>query len=444
MDALHRQLAGALARARIGRAESLLVAASGGADSTALLRALCALGQRVGAAHVHHGLRGAAADADQEFVAELAAELGVPLHLARVDAAARDGRSPEQRARALRYAALARLRETGAYAWIATAHTLDDQAETVLLRALRGSGLAGLSGIEPLCVARRLVRPLLEVRRAELRDYLEERGQAWREDESNADVRLPRNRLRREVLPVLERVQPGAVRKLAELAEAARDHRAATRAEIQALLATALEPGDGGDWLDARRLMAAAAGLRRAALRAALERHGLAGEGTRRHVLRVEAFLADPASGRALSLPRRHLLLRDRDGLWLGPEPGPRFPAPFRVELQPPQVFECPERALRLSWRPASAAPGGADPPRWVLPPTCDPRVVVRSPAPGDALGTRSLKEQFARARWSRRRRAHAVVVAAGGEVVWVPGLALPRPSAPGGWALVAEPWSSC
>ena len=121
----------------LGRERPLLVAVSAGADSMALLEVLVALGQRSGAAHVHHGLRGEAADADQVFVREAAGALGVPFLFERVDARRANGRSPEARARELRYAALERMRRRGGFSHVVTAHTLDDQAETVLLRAIR-------------------------------------------------------------------------------------------------------------------------------------------------------------------------------------------------------------------------------------------------------------------------------------------------------------------
>ena len=108
---------------------------SGGSDSVALLHALAAIGQRVGAAHVHHGLRGEEADREAKLVETLARELGVSFHCERVEAKRRDGRSPEARARALRYEALERMRVTHGYASVLTAHHQDDQAETVLLRA---------------------------------------------------------------------------------------------------------------------------------------------------------------------------------------------------------------------------------------------------------------------------------------------------------------------
>jgi tRNA(Ile)-lysidine synthase len=452
MDGLHRDIGAFLRRAGIARGEPLLVAASGGADSTALLCALCAMGLRVGAAHVHHGLRGTDAEADAGFVAALAARLGVRVQIARVDASQRDGRSPEARARALRYAALEQLRCAGGHAWLVTAHTLDDQAETVLLRALRGSSLLGLGGIAPLDARRRLLRPLLGQRREALRAYLRARGEPWREDATNADLGLPRNRLRAEVLPALARVQSDAALKLARLADETRSWAAPRRATALERLGRALEPGEGGEWLALAALEHGGAAERRALLAAWLiERAGLARVG-REHVERAAELAEVGSTGRALSLPGELALFRDRDALWLGPAPGPRFPETFACWLEPPAELHCPERDLRFAWQ--RAAPSGIRRPGWRLP--AGTRVRVRSPDAGDRIEAepghpaRALRELFSRAHWSRRRRARALVVEHDGRVVWVPGLARagplrasPADEARGAWTLVAGPLST-
>jgi tRNA(Ile)-lysidine synthase len=301
MDVLHREVSRFLARHRVPRSAPLLVAVSGGADSVALAHVLLALGQRLGIAHVHHGLRGPEADADLEFVRTLASAAGVPFHPARVDARRRDGRSPEARARELRYEALRRLcRELG-YSRIVTAHTEDDQAETLLLRAVRGSGPIGLGSIAP--ETSELLRPLLRARHQDLVSYLSSRGLRWREDATNRDLSVPRNRLRADVLPVLEQLHPGSTRKLAELADAARELGEWVDRTLEAPLAGATEAADGGLWIDRARLVALPAGLRLRALASLLESAGLGGRVTRRHLERLDRFLADAPAGKVLSLP---------------------------------------------------------------------------------------------------------------------------------------------
>ena len=188
---------------------TVLVAVSGGADSVALLRAVMHLAARhpgpgrVVAAHFNHRLRATAAD-DEQFVRQLCAQLNVPLE---VGAAARPGEvAAEAAARAARYAYLRTTTERLGARYVAVAHTADDQAETILHRIIRGTGLAGLAGIpcaRPLGPAATLIRPLLNVSRAMVLEYLAALGQDYCRDESNLSPRYTRNRIRHELLPLL-------------------------------------------------------------------------------------------------------------------------------------------------------------------------------------------------------------------------------------------------
>jgi tRNA(Ile)-lysidine synthase len=205
------------------------VAVSGGGDSVALLRLLRDLRDRLGivlfVVHFNHRLRGADSEADERFVADLAAEQGLDFRVARADVAA-EARAHkwnvEDAGRRLRYRYFRELVTSGEATRIAVAHTLDDQAETVLARLLRGTGLTGLAGIYP--VAGAVVRPLLEVRREHLREYLRQCGQTWREDASNSDAGRLRARLRHTLLPKLEHdFAAGVAQRLAQFAELAHD-----------------------------------------------------------------------------------------------------------------------------------------------------------------------------------------------------------------------------
>jgi tRNA(Ile)-lysidine synthase len=208
----------------LGAGDRVAVALSGGSDSVALSCLLSDLAKDeawdvAGLIHVNHGLRGAESDADEAFCRDQAARWHLPLHVQRVDVAgrAREARqSIEAAARHLRYTAF----EAGAVALgatsVATGHTEDDQAETLLLRLVRGASSRGLAGIR---VRRgRFVRPLLASRRADLRAWLAHRGQPFREDSSNRDCAIPRNRLRRDVVPVLEAFAPQVVPALGRAA----------------------------------------------------------------------------------------------------------------------------------------------------------------------------------------------------------------------------------
>jgi len=202
------------------------VAVSGGADSVCLLHTLHELGSRwdlrLHVVHIDHGIRGAASEADAEFVRALAASFGLPFEFRRVDVPAIDD-NLEQAARHVRQQFYLEMVRKGTVDLIATGHTRSDQAETVLFRILRGAALTGLSGIRPL-TADGIVRPLLYCTRSDVRSWLEARNIPWREDETNQDRSYARNRLRHDLLPQLRRdYNPRLDEALANLAELARD-----------------------------------------------------------------------------------------------------------------------------------------------------------------------------------------------------------------------------
>ncbi len=226
-----RELAAALdagaSGLRISNDAALILAVSGGADSMALLHGAARLVEtdarqwRMTVAHLDHGLRPDSAD-DASFVADAATALRLPCELRRTDVGAlarAEGRSLEDAGREARYRFLGEIAPDGAL--IATAHTADDAAETVLLNLLRGSGLAGARGMP----ARRgrIVRPLLTQRRALLRSLLDAAGIAYRLDPSNEDPAYLRNRVRGELLPLLEDLRPGAVGRIGQFARLAAD-----------------------------------------------------------------------------------------------------------------------------------------------------------------------------------------------------------------------------
>jgi len=197
----------------------VIVAVSGGPDSVCLLHVLRELGIRVtGVAHVNHKLRGEASEEDERFVAAVARDMGLPFHFT---AALCIGGNLEQTARRARREFFHDLIRRGVADRIALGHTLDDQAETVLFRLLRGSGLAGLAGILPV-TAEGLIRPLLGVTRTEVEMFLRERGILWRQDASNREPRFARNRIRQELLPRLKQDwNPRLTEVLAHLADLA-------------------------------------------------------------------------------------------------------------------------------------------------------------------------------------------------------------------------------
>lgn len=321
----------------------VLAALSGGPDSVALVHLLLELDRTgaltlAGLAHFNHQLRGADADADEAFCRALAAEVGRPIEVGRGDvrALARvQGRSVEDAARAVRYAFLEEAADRLSAAAIAVGHTLDDQAETFLLRLLRGSGPRGLAAILPR--AGRVVRPLLDVRRAEIRQYAADRRLAFRDDATNADVRIPRNRVRHELLPYLEReFSPGISDVLAREADIARldeeflEQRAIDLASLIVLRAEGMAGGvkpvaAGPVRVDAGALTSLHPALASRVARLALTAAAPGGFIGFDQIARFLAFAREARPGQALSLPRLQAV-RDADGVVLGPEP-PRGPA---------------------------------------------------------------------------------------------------------------------
>ena len=225
---------------------TVLLAVSGGPDSVALVRAMTTLKRggagRLLAAHVNHRLRADQSDKDEAFVSELCRQLNVPCDVQRAEvnqltAAAGDGL--EAAARELRYGFLRQAAARLGARYVVTAHTADDQAETILHRIIRGTGIAGLSGIarvRPLGPAT-LIRPLLAVRRAEILRYLEDLGQPYCVDSSNDDRRWTRNRIRHELLPGLaDRFNPGVVDALLRLGHLAGEAQTVVDRIVEGLL----------------------------------------------------------------------------------------------------------------------------------------------------------------------------------------------------------------
>ncbi|MBZ5696622.1 MAG: tRNA lysidine(34) synthetase TilS [Acidobacteriia bacterium] len=311
------------------------VAVSGGADSVALLRLLENLREKLGitlvVVHFDHLLRGPESDADAEFVADLARARGLEWIVDREDvsaAAARHKWNLEDAARRLRYAFFERVVEEGRATRIAVAHTADDQAETVLAHLLRGTGPAGLAGIYP--TAGSIVRPLLGERREDLRNYLRELGQGWREDSTNRDLRRVRARIREQLLPLLERdFTSHAAMHLAGLARLAREEEVFWSALVEDRVRALVRADHGKPRLAIRARdlllpLEVSSATEPAPLRALTERlirrlyrdlhgnlHGLTAE----HVERVIHLASESMSGRRIELPGGILVERNFDEL---------------------------------------------------------------------------------------------------------------------------------
>jgi tRNA(Ile)-lysidine synthase len=452
----------------------LAVALSGGADSVALLRILAARSAELGlvlhAAHLHHGLRSAEADGDLEFCRELAAKLGLPFNQARVNTAAeaqadrKSGKSAEtgeatetgkpaesieEAARRLRYAWFWQLMASGEIDAIATAHTLDDQAETVLAKFLRGAWTEGLAGIAPKLETPEgeIIRPLLAATHTEIESYLRELGQDWREDSSNRDLTFTRNRIRHELLPLLEGWNPRLREHMAQMAALARDEEAWWQAELARLAPQLLLPGrpvrgggraagsglDSGLAVEASRLAALAPALQRRLIRYAAERFGAALDFSATESVRALALTG--RAGQRIALP--HGLLAERTArelrLSIGHGPPPKGERPEAkapaYEVAIPGEIDAPAFGLRLRIEfsgpgAASATPNGHN----KLP---DKAAILRNWKPGDRVtlrhssGPRKVKEVLERLRVTGTDRALWPVLEVDGQIVWMRGVEL-------------------
>ena len=315
-------------RTNIKPGDRICVAISGGADSVALLLTLHAanttpresLGVGLSAAHIHHNLRGEEANADQQFVEDLCIGLDIPLHLHHADIPTRvaearaqgDPETIEEAARNARYEFFNTLIASGHADSVLTAHTLDDQAETVLMKLLRGAWTEGLSAIHPVVTLQkgRVLRPFLNTRRADIESFLKSINQSWREDSTNTDTSFTRNRVRRELLPQLHTFNPNLDQTLANLAELAREEETRWQTELARVLpqlllpgkpvrgggrAVSTAPGDASISIELDRLKALDPALRRRVLRAAARQLGarLSFDETSR-LLALCGFRADP------------------------------------------------------------------------------------------------------------------------------------------------------
>jgi tRNA(Ile)-lysidine synthase len=307
---------------------SVLAAVSGGGDSVALLHLLRRFAPRrqvsLTVAHLDHGLR-RDSRADRRFVERLAAELTLPCTAERreVPLLKRAKESPEEAARRVRRAFLLEARKQCGAALIVTGHTLDDQAETILMRLVRGAGSTALTGMAESGPGP-FVRPLLEIERAELRAYLRRRRFAYREDPTNRDLRFDRNRLRRLVLPLLaETLNPRAARHLVKSARLMReDSLLLDRLAEQALSELSSVDRSGRLVLDCPALAGADPPVARRVARLALGRAGA--DGRRVAARHVEALLdlARGAGGRQLHLPGRLVARRIKRRIVIHAESG--------------------------------------------------------------------------------------------------------------------------
>ena len=419
--------------------ERVAVAVSGGADSVALLVAMADSRAETGivlsAIHVHHGLRGAEADGDAEFVAQISKRLDVPLYTKRGDVAAlaaARSQGIEEAARALRYQSFQELLTEHKVDTVTTAHTLDDQAETVLMKMLRGAWTEGLGGIAPLVTMKGgcIVRPLLEVTRAEVVAYLEGRGQPWREDSTNQELTFTRNRVRYALLPQLREFQPRIAEQLSRMAAVARDEEAWWARELTRVMpgmvlpgkpvrgggrTNSTRPGEAGVAMELERLRALHPALQRRLLRAAAEQLGSALSFDQTEAVRALTDVGERVAGKGrvelgagLTAERTARELRLSRSSERTPSRLPELVVPV------PGVLEAAEYGYRVTTE--GRLPSGTT-------------LVLRTPQPGDQVrlphsrGVKTVKEVLERRGLSAAQRKVCPVLATGSSILWMSGV---------------------
>jgi tRNA(Ile)-lysidine synthase len=430
--------------------ERVLVAVSGGPDSVALLGALEMVARRcriqLCAAHFNHRLRGAESERDQAGAVAVAARLGVPC-MTGTSAALADA-NLEARAREQRYAFLTEVAAAQRCTKIATGHTLDDQAETVLMRLLRGTGWDGLAGIHAVRDGR-IIRPLIECSRQQVLAFLQERGLPFCEDSSNDDRRFLRNRVRHEVLPLLRAINPEVQRHLAATAHIL----AAEGGVLDDILRMAvLRTADGvKEALTISAIYAAPQGLAPRLVRAWLRRQrgSLTGLGAA-HVQAIVDLARGARPNAQVRLPGGQMVVREYEHLRWRAKATAMVPPATHV-LMPGATLE-----LETGWR-ISAELVAASPARtadlWSLAADADAiaaPLIVRRARRGDRIrplgmqGHRKLQDVFVDRKLPRALRQTCPVVEVDGEVLWVPGVvrsgrALITPATRSALRLVAE-----
>jgi len=445
--------------------DRVAVAVSGGADSVALFRLLENLRDCLGITlliiHFDHSLRGAESDADARFVEALARDRQVEFICEREDVGAvavQQRLNLEDAARRLRYASFERMAAKGRATRVAVAHTADDQAETVLARLCRGTGPTGLAGIYPVMGA--IVRPLLAVRREELRQYLRGLDQTWREDPTNKDVGRQRARIRAQLLPQLERdFSPRIVKHLGALARLSREEEAFWAALVESHFTAVARKADGqisvqiGELLRPLRLGSAARDVPLSAARPLTERlvrrlyEGIRGDCQNLTALHVEQILrlsSEGVSGQRVELPGGVLVHRTFDELVFSS--GRANPLPtaevtksefgaYHYIVNVPRIgvasISIPELGTRfllkvIDWSSAERDTRRDDALDADLLPST---LTLRNWQPGDGYRprgrrqSRKLKEMFLSQRVPSSERVYWPVIESGGRIIWARGM---------------------
>jgi tRNA(Ile)-lysidine synthase len=413
------------------------VAVSGGPDSVLLLHFMKDLalewGITLAAVHFNHHLRGDESDADESFVRHLADSIGIAFigGEAEVARVARERKQNlEATARALRYRFFFSLVEQGRLDKVVTAHTANDQAETVLLRLLRGAGTRGLSGIYPVLEGK-VARPFLDLTRAEITREIEARKLEWRLDSTNLDSRLRRNKIRLELLPLLQReFNPALIPLLKNHADRARDEEAFLEQQACERSRPWRIREGSEEKISVRALRGFAPAIQRRVLRQMLQSMGKSLGGVAyAHIEGLLHFATSAQSGRSLTLPGGAVARKEFDGLILGLQPispggGYAYPVKIPGEITVPQLGV----TFRFKIIEAQRLPKEYNELGCLDPQKLPHRLFLRNWQAGDhfwPLGSgklRKLKELFGQRKIPRNQRKLWPVLESGEQIVWVRG----------------------
>lgn len=413
--------------------ETVSVALSGGPDSVTLLLVLLELRRllriEVVAAHVNHRRRGVESDGDEEFARALCQRLGVPFSARRLDPRLDAGGNLEQLLRRHRYRALFDMGSPPSVT--ATGHTLDDQVETFFMKLSRGSGFTGLGGIFPVRegvlaglgarLPMRVIRPLIEIPRRDVLQYLEERGQAYRDDATNRDLRLDRNWVRGHLIPELRaRLNPKILENVGRSTELFRQIHVYLRTRARKALRRCTLGEDGEGRLSVPLLRGLPPPVLHETLRLAASRARGGAKGLRQSHVAAMAGLLDSASGKSVDIGRGWRVVREFEEVRFTVAPE----RDFEMQLSIPGRLFVQELSATIQARRVKAGQGRSGTIRLDV---SGDSLVARNPRPGDRIqldrGWVKLKDLWLERRIPFSSRRRSLVLASGGELVWVEGI---------------------
>ena len=417
--------------------DRVLVAVSGGPDSVCLLSVLHALSVELDlslhVAHLDHMFRGTESAGEALFVNELAKNLGIPATIEQFDVPAfcrERGLSVQEGAREVRYGFFSRVAAATGATRIATGHTADDQAETFIMRLLRGAGTAGLSAIPP--IRENIIRPLIDVTREEITDHIKAHGLEYKTDPSNTKPLYTRNRVRLEVIPLLKRFNPRVVETLASEASLLRDEDEAMESYVATMIESIVTENEDGLFIQRDEFNTLPPAFRRRLFRRlAKARDTDTFPLSLDQVNNALAFMASAQTGRTMTLPRSITITREYNAFVINTQ---KKAEGFSYTLMVPDTTSLPELGLVIETRLASDTSDQEEINNfWQAVFDYDKinsRLTLRSRHPGDSFCPagmggkhKKLQDFFVDEKVPKRKRDTVPILCSGDDILWVAGL---------------------